>query len=129
MYVYTIPQAPCGTLSNHQSCHVLLLRNPFQYVTLYIITRHPEFCGTDPKMYLKSRILKLGINGPQSSKRTVSLYDLNGSPVTWHFEGTLQHCLHTGNYPKKGLTYSDFIEAVVGFNLKTSVNLDKLHCS
>jgi hypothetical protein len=42
------------------------------------------------------------------------------------FEGTLYNYLHTGNYLKKGPTYSHLKEVVV-LNLKSSINLNELY--
>ena len=42
-------------------------------------------------------------------------------------EGTLYNYLHTGNYLKKGPTYSHLKEVVVVLNLKSSISLDELY--
>jgi hypothetical protein len=54
-----------------------------------------------------------------------TLYNL--TLFSCHTEDTLYHCLHTGNYLKKELTFSNFKEFAVVLNLKTYFNLTELY--
>jgi hypothetical protein len=78
-------------------------------------------------MHVKLRVPELGCNDPKRpnelflSKTSIALL------FSCHTEGTLYHCLRTGNCLKTEPSCSDFKEAAVVLNLKMSINLDKLY--